>query len=108
MHNSCNQQLLVPKSAMQLPCPICFDTLEAGKTVEVLCGDRHKFCKDCLAHHIAVTAFPQCPQVACSYELTEADIFAACGQGEQLDAHRESLLQRAILGLQGRVTCPNI
>jgi len=93
---------------LQSLCPICFDTLQSSSIVEVSCEGRHRFCRDCLARHIEVSAFPKCPAIECSYELTEENILDVCGEGHILEAHRAKLLQRAILGLHGRVVCPNI
>jgi len=93
-------------------CAVCF-TEQA--TSGWACPSQHRFCGECMGHHVSAVAFARCP--GCEYELAEEDLQSLRVPAERLDAFRRAKLARAVDTLVSggeellrclRIDCPNV
>lgn len=60
------------------------------------CPAHHRYCSECMRHHVDSAAFPRCPTVGCGYELGEADLRLLSVSHERLEAFRRAKLDGAV------------
>lgn len=89
-------------------CPICFEQ-QVGRGW--CCPAQHRFCAECMRHHVNAVAFPRCPQVDCGYDLCERDLASLNVDSQRIVAFQSAKLQCAVdtCAFQGEVLvrCPN-
>lgn len=74
-------------------CMVCFDIQES---IGWACPDQHRFCSECMRHHVDSVTFPRCPQVGCEYELNEDDFKFLIVPEDRIEAFRRARLTGAI------------
>jgi len=80
-------------------CQICF---EDQRTKGWACPEKHRFCEDCLRHHIDAVLFPSCPFVGCTYELGENDFKLLCVSTTRIESFQQAKLGCALDKLAGQ------
>mmetsp|Transcript_8937 Transcript_8937/g.23246 ORF Transcript_8937/g.23246 Transcript_8937/m.23246 type:complete len:662 (+) Transcript_8937:75-2060(+) len=72
-------------------CLICYTSDCDG---DWSCPTGHRFCVDCMLHHVDAVPFPRCP--LCEYSLGEEDLVDLGASSQRLAAFREGLLTNAV------------
>lgn len=77
-------------------CPVCFSQQDEHGWH---CPKAHRYCSDCMRHHVQSTTFPKCPTIDCSYEFCETDLQLLQVPQDRLEAFRRAKLSCAIEAL---------
>lgn len=92
----CEEMESSPQEYARWDCPVCFTEQDSDGWS---CPSHHRFCMECMGHHVEAVPFPRCPQ--CTYELSEKDFMLLAVPESRIEAFRHAKLCGAVDTLAG-------